>query len=547
MPGRPTMTDVAAARRRLPRAGVDRVPRRARRERPRPGRGSGPPPTSSATRPDRRARLLSRRRTQVLGVAFALGHEFHADLLAGLYRAAAAHDQELALSGTTADRDEDEAVADLLALRCDALLLLGSGLSEEALGRLASSVPTVVVARGTASPGVDVVRTDDVAGARLAAAAPDRARAHPARCTSTAVHGRRRRGTSPRVRGVGRGGRAGSRRHRARRVDRGRRARPRPSGCSPAATVPTGLAVFNDQSAVGLMDVLQQAGLRWPEDVSVVGYDDSPLARSRWARLTTVRQDVDALAGPRRAACGRTGRRTRPARAAGPRRPEPRRPGQYGTPTPVNLARRGKVGVMEYTHLGRSGLSVSRLCLGTMNFGPRTDEPTSHAIMDAAHDAGINFFDTANVYGRDVSTGRTEEIIGSWFAQGGGRREKTVIATKVYGNLPGEGHDASWPNSGKLSALNIRQARRREPAAAADRLHRPLPVPPRRPGHALGRDLAGPRGRWSSRARSSTSAPATSRAGTSPRRRRRPPGATSSAWSASSRSTTCSSGRSSSR
>jgi aryl-alcohol dehydrogenase-like predicted oxidoreductase len=113
---------------------------------------------------------------------------------------------------------------------------------------------------------------------------------------------------------------------------------------------------------------------------------------------------------------------------------------------------------MDYTHLGRSGLSVSRLCLGTMNFGPRTDEPTSHAIMDAAHDAGINFFDTANVYGRDVSTGRTEEIIGSWFAQGGGRREKTVIATKVYGNLPGEGHDASWPNSGKLSALNIRQA-----------------------------------------------------------------------------------------
>jgi aryl-alcohol dehydrogenase-like predicted oxidoreductase len=113
---------------------------------------------------------------------------------------------------------------------------------------------------------------------------------------------------------------------------------------------------------------------------------------------------------------------------------------------------------MEHTHLGRSGLSVSRLCLGTMNFGPRTDEPTSHAIMDAAHDAGINFFDTANVYGREVGVGRTEEIIGSWFATGGGRREKTVLATKVYGALPGEGHDASWPNSGRLSALNIRRA-----------------------------------------------------------------------------------------
>jgi aryl-alcohol dehydrogenase-like predicted oxidoreductase len=113
---------------------------------------------------------------------------------------------------------------------------------------------------------------------------------------------------------------------------------------------------------------------------------------------------------------------------------------------------------MEYTHLGRTGLSVSRLCLGTMNFGPLTDEPTSHGIMDAAHDAGINFFDTANVYGRAVSTGLTEQIIGNWFASGGGRRDKTVIATKLYGDLPGEGHDDKWPNSGRLSALNIRRA-----------------------------------------------------------------------------------------
>ncbi len=112
---------------------------------------------------------------------------------------------------------------------------------------------------------------------------------------------------------------------------------------------------------------------------------------------------------------------------------------------------------MDYTHLGRTGLSVSRLCLGTMNFGPNTDEPTSHAIMDAAHDAGINFFDTANVYGRDVSPGATEEIIGRWFAQGGGRRERTVLATKLYGDMPDD-PDRPWPNSGKLSALNIRRA-----------------------------------------------------------------------------------------
>src|SRR6478735_6147628 len=103
---------------------------------------------------------------------------------------------------------------------------------------------------------------------------------------------------------------------------------------------------------------------------------------------------------------------------------------------------------MAYRHLGRTGLRVSQLCLGTMNFGPETDEATGHQIMDAALEAGINFFDTANVYG-----GReTEQIIGRWFAQGGGRREKVVLATKVYGGRN------PWPNTSRLSALAIRQA-----------------------------------------------------------------------------------------
>ena len=57
---------------------------------------------------------------------------------------------------------------------------------------------------------------------------------------------------------------------------------------------------------------------------------------------------------------------------------------------------------MEYTNLGRTGLKVSRLCLGTMNFGPETSEPDSFAIMDRALDEGINFFDTANVYGAEA-------------------------------------------------------------------------------------------------------------------------------------------------
>jgi aryl-alcohol dehydrogenase-like predicted oxidoreductase len=118
---------------------------------------------------------------------------------------------------------------------------------------------------------------------------------------------------------------------------------------------------------------------------------------------------------------------------------------------------------MEYTHLGRTGLSVSRLCLGTMNFGPLTPPADAHAIMDHAHELGINFFDTANRYGGAASppgqlapsgahVGWTEEIIGDWFAGGGGRRERTVLATKVYGAM------SDWPNDGKLSALSIRRA-----------------------------------------------------------------------------------------
>ena len=107
---------------------------------------------------------------------------------------------------------------------------------------------------------------------------------------------------------------------------------------------------------------------------------------------------------------------------------------------------------MEYTHLGRSGLSVSRLCLGTMNFGWKTEEADAHEIMDRALAEGVNFFDTANVYGFEAGKGRTEEVLGTWFAQGAERRDKTVLATKVYGGM------SDWPNDTFLSARNIVRA-----------------------------------------------------------------------------------------
>lgn len=112
---------------------------------------------------------------------------------------------------------------------------------------------------------------------------------------------------------------------------------------------------------------------------------------------------------------------------------------------------------MEYAYLGKTGLKVSRLCLGTMNFGPNTEEREAFRIMDCALEAGINLFDTANMYGDRNGgwRGWTEEIIGRWFAQGGGRREKVVLATKVFEPMK---NDNDGPNDEPgLSAYKIRR------------------------------------------------------------------------------------------
>ena len=110
---------------------------------------------------------------------------------------------------------------------------------------------------------------------------------------------------------------------------------------------------------------------------------------------------------------------------------------------------------MEYTFLGRTGLKVSKICLGTMNFGPYTSEPDSFDIMNKALELGINFFDTANVYGSmwdPTGVGNTEKIIGRWLAEDKSRRNKIVLATKVYGSM------GKSPNESKLSAYHIRKA-----------------------------------------------------------------------------------------
>ena len=112
---------------------------------------------------------------------------------------------------------------------------------------------------------------------------------------------------------------------------------------------------------------------------------------------------------------------------------------------------------MQYTSLGRSGLQVSRLALGTMNFGELTDQTAAFQIMDAAIDAGINFFDTADVYGgpqrpdMEKGYGTSEEIIGRWLARGG-RRDRIVLATKLYQPM------GTGPNDRRLSAYHVRRA-----------------------------------------------------------------------------------------
>lgn len=107
---------------------------------------------------------------------------------------------------------------------------------------------------------------------------------------------------------------------------------------------------------------------------------------------------------------------------------------------------------MDYRGLGRSGLKVSPLCLGTMNFGPRTSEGEAFRILDAALDAGINFVDTANQYGGHLGVGATEALLGRWFASNPGKRDKVVLATKVHEPMSDDVNDRG------LSARHIRHA-----------------------------------------------------------------------------------------
>lgn len=241
-------------------------------------------------RPDPRARLLRAQRTRLLGVVFTAGQEFHAGLVDGVYRAAEQHGYDVVLSCVTPHHSERQAVHTLLDYRCEALILIGSALPVRELGQLDTGLPVVVIARKLR--GVDAVRSDDAHGAALAVTHL-RELGHRA---ITHLSGGRAPGAAERRNGFRKTG-AAAQVHTS-IVEGGLTER---DGAAAAvellkSALPTALFAFNDRCALGAVDVLIRAGVRVPEEVSVVGFDDSPLAGLAHVDLTTVGQDAAGLA-----------------------------------------------------------------------------------------------------------------------------------------------------------------------------------------------------------------------------------------------------------
>lgn len=242
-------------------------------------------------RPDHRARRLRQHRTKLLGVTFAVGQEFHADLVDGVYVAAEELGYDVVLSGITPHRDEPRALRTLIDEQCEGLVLVGPETPRRQLDELATRVPVVVLARKVR--GVDAVRSDDAAGALLGINHLIELGHH----RIGYLDGGRAPGAAERLRGCRRAADAA-----------GVTLEVRPGGLTEregaaAATamlaeseLPTAIFAFNDRCALGVLDVLIRAGVSVPQQISVLGFDDSPLAGLAHVDLTTVRQDAMGLA-----------------------------------------------------------------------------------------------------------------------------------------------------------------------------------------------------------------------------------------------------------
>jgi DNA-binding LacI/PurR family transcriptional regulator len=243
-------------------------------------------------RPDQRARRLRQHRTRLIGVTFTAGQEFHADLVDGVYVAADELGYDVVLSGVTPHRDEPRALRTLIDDRCEGLVLIGPEMPARRLGDLAARVPVVVVARRVG--GVDAVRSDDVAGAVLGM---DHLIGLGHRRIAY-LDGGRAPGAAERRRGYRRVAQAAQLpelTHPGGLTEREGAAAA--SAMLESPELPTAVFAFNDRCAVGVLDVLIRAGVAVPQQVSVLGFDDSPLAGLAHIDLTTIRQDSAGLAG----------------------------------------------------------------------------------------------------------------------------------------------------------------------------------------------------------------------------------------------------------
>lgn len=290
----PTMADVAA------RAGVSRalvstvfrgVP------------GAGPVTRARVLRAaaelgyqvDNRARLLRSNRTKLVGVVFRVQDAFHAALVDALYKTAAATEYDLVLSATTPERSENAAAESLLHDRCEALVLVSPQMPDADLTALGQRTPTVVVARRVRSTALDVVMTADQEVVRTALDHLTSLGHHNiAHLDGGSIHGAadRRRSYRTLMRRHGLAGHSRVYPGGNTEVD-GMRVAERVVA---EPDLPTAIIAFNDRSAVGLVFGLRQAGVRVPEDVSVIGYDDIAMAALPFVHLTTVGQDAAATA-----------------------------------------------------------------------------------------------------------------------------------------------------------------------------------------------------------------------------------------------------------
>jgi DNA-binding LacI/PurR family transcriptional regulator len=244
-------------------------------------------------RPDSRARLLRSGRSRLLGVVFDVRHPFHHDLLTGLYDAAGTAGYQLTLSAVTPRRGERTAIGDLLQDRCEAIVLFGGQMRTSELASIAARLPVVAMMRSARRRDIDVVHNDDALGSHQAVdhlvSLGHRRIAH---VDGGTLHGSAERRT---------GYQEAMRRH---GLDEHIRVVPGGPGEEDGARAaerllaapPTAVTVFNDLSATGLLDVLRRHGLSVPGDISVVGYDDTSLSRLAHIDLTTIAQDIDALA-----------------------------------------------------------------------------------------------------------------------------------------------------------------------------------------------------------------------------------------------------------